>query len=404
MPRRTSLLAALAVVGGLVAGGSPAIGASAAREIQVPDHATLKIAGRGYGHGHGLSQYGAEGAARQGLSAGQIVAFYYPHTHGGRAGGSVRVLISADTDDNTTVLARSGLKVHDLGDRSTTPVPTKGAAATASRWRLSAGRSGRTKVSFRTGGSWHVWRTLVGDGEFRAGKPITLVVGSHRVTYRGSLQSRTPAGGAVTRRITVNRVPLEAYVQGVIPQEMPASWHQAALRAQAIAARTYAAFEARNSTNPLYNLCDTSACQVYGGMSAEFPTTNQATAKTAGRIRTYQGAPAFTQFSSSNGGWTAAGSEPYLVAEPDPYDGWSGNPNHTWTTKVKATSIEKAFPALGKLRSISVTQRDGHGQWHGRVEKMKLVGSKGTLTPTGDDFRTALGLRSTWFNISVAST
>jgi stage II sporulation protein D len=222
------------------------------------------------------------------------------------------------------------------------------------------------------------------------------------VTYRGDLQSRTPRGGPAWRRITVNKVSLDAYVQGVIPGEMPALWHQAALRAQAIAARSYAAYEARHSTNPRYNLCDTSLCQVYGGKSAEYPTSNRAVAKTAGQVRTYHGSPAFTQFSSSNGGWTAAGSQPYLVAEKDPYDGWPGNPNHTWSTTVTSADIEQAWPALGNLQSISVTRRDGHGKWNGRVLEMKLVGSQGSVTPSGDAFRSALGLRSTWFDLALA--
>ena len=71
----------------------------------------------------------------------------------------------------------------------------------------------------------------------------------------------------------------------------------------------------------------------------------------------------------------SAGSAPYLVAKPDPYDGWSGNPNHTWSTKVTDTRIENAFPRLGNLRRIVVVRRDGNGQWNGRVESMRLVGA-----------------------------
>jgi stage II sporulation protein D len=405
MPRRTPSIAA--VTGVLTAaaltlgGASVAQGAGAAPSVRVPDHATLTVSGRGFGHGHGMSQYGAQGAARQGLSAKQIVAFYYPHTRAGHAGGKVKVLISADTDNNTTVLTAPRLTVADLGNGSTHRVPTAGAVGKATRWRLSPAAGGRTTVAYRTG-AWHTWRTLAGDGAFRASRPLTLVVGSGHVTYRGILQSRTPLNGPAARRITVNKVSLEAYVQGVIPREMPALWLPAALRAQAIAARTYASFEARSSTNPLVNLCDTSACQVYGGKSAEFSTTNQATAKTAGLIRTFHGAPAFTQFSASNGGWMAKGSQPYLVAKKDTFDPWSGNPYRSWTTKVTAAAIEKAFPSIGNLTNISVTTRDGHGVLGGRVLAMRLVGSTGTVTPTGDAFRGALGLRSTWFALAVA--
>jgi SpoIID/LytB domain protein len=387
----------------LVLGGAPAYAAHgvahSVERVRVPDHATLTIAGHGYGLGHGLSQYGAEGAARKGLSAQRIVRFYYPHTKAGQVGGKVKVLITADTDDNTTVINRAGLRVRDLRSGRTRALPTHHAAGKASRWRLAPAHGGRTKVSYRNHG-WHLWRRLSGDAEFRAGGPITLVVGGSRVSYRGRLQSRTPVGAPASHRVTVNKVSLEAYVQGVVPREMPALWHQAALRAQAIAARTYAAFEARSSTNPRWNLCDTSACQVYGGRSAEYPTSNTAVAKTAHQVRMFHGKPAFTQFSSSNGGWTATGGKPYLPAQKDPYDGWSGNPNHSWTTKVSAGRVERAWPALGNLTSISIDQRDGHGQWHGRVLAMTLHGSKGSVRISGDSFRGTLGLRSTWFDIS----
>jgi stage II sporulation protein D len=402
--RRTSSTAVTGVLtaAALTLGGAcVAHGAVGAPALRVPDRATLKIDGHGFGHGHGLSQYGAQGAARQGLSAQQIVRFYYPHTRAGTAKGPVRVHITGDTDNNTTVAARAGLKVRSLGTGTTTAVPTRGPASKATRWRLSAGAAGTTKVSYLTG-AWHAWKKLDGDGEFRAPGSLRLVLPSSVVTYRGTLQLRSLPGSPARQRVTVNRVALDDYVRGVIPREMPALWDQAALRAQAIAARSYAAFEVADSTNRVYQLCDTSTCQVYGGRSAEFASTNQATTATAGQIRTFHGAPAFTQFSSSNGGQLAAGSQPYLVAKKDPYDGWPGNPNHTWTTQVTARAVEKAFPSIGNLQSITVTQRDGLGQWHGRVISMKLVGSTGTLTPSGDTFRSALGLRSTWFTVALA--
>ncbi len=396
---RIVLTSLLTLASFALVGADPA-GAATAGGLQVPDHATLTITGHGYGHGHGLSQYGAEGAARKGLSTRQILAFYYPHTRLGTTTDVVRVHLTADTDNNTTVVSAPGLKVHDLGSGTTYAVPTTGAAAKATRWRFSAASGGGTRVSYRTG-SWHLWRTLSGDGEFRDHQPLKLVAGSKVVAYRGSLQSRTPTSGSARHRITVNRVSLEAYVQGVVPNEMPALWHPAALRAQAIAARTYAAYEVAHSTDRVYQLCDSSACQVYGGMSSEYPSTNEAVAKTAGQVRTYHGSPAFTQFSASDGGWTSDGGQPYLIAQKDPYDGWSGNAVHTWSVKISSRAIERKWPSLGNLTSIAVDQRDGHGQWGGRVETLTLGGSKHDVTMTGDTFRLTLGLRSTWFDITT---
>ena len=398
----TALAAALATGAALAAGLGCASAATKAPTLTIPPGATIAVAGRGFGHGHGLSQYGAQGAARQGRTAMQIVHFYYPHTRSGTAKNVVRVHITADTDNNTTVVARSGLKVRDLGTGTTTPVPTTGAVSKASRWRLSAGPRGTTKVSYLTG-AWHVWKKLHGDGELRASGALRLVLPSSVVTYRGTLQSRSLPATPARHRVTVNRVALDDYVRGVIPREMPASWLPAALRAQAIAARTYAAFEVADSTNRVYQLCDTSACQVYGGRSAEFPSTNQATHATAGQIRTFHGAPAFTQFSASNGGWMSDGGKPYLVAKKDPFDPWSGNPYRSWTTKVTSAAIEKAWPSLGNLTGITIGTRDGNGRWGGRVVKMTLHGSATANLPVaGDDFRSRLGLRSTWFNLSIA--
>jgi stage II sporulation protein D len=398
----TALAAALTTGAALAVGLGHASAATKAPTLTIPPGATITVAGRGFGHGHGLSQYGAQGAARQGQTAMQIVHFYYPHTRSGTARNVFWVQITAPTDNNTTVVARPGLKVRDLGTGTTTPVPTTGPVSKASRWRLSAGPRGTTKVSYLTG-AWHVWKNLHGDGELRAAGALRLVLPSSVVTYRGTLQSRSLPATPSRHRVTVNRVALDDYVRGVIPREMPASWLPVALRAQAIAARTYAAFEVADSTNRVYQLCDTSACQVYGGKSAEFPSTNQATTATAGQIRTFHGVPAFTQFSASNGGWMSDGGKPYLVAKKDPFDPWSGNPYRSWTTKVTSAAIEKAWPSLGNLTGITIGTRDGNGRWGGRVVKMTLPGSATANLPvTGDDFRSRLGLRSTCFNLSIA--
>ena len=378
-------------------GGAPA---TAAPGLVVPKGATIVVHGRGFGHGHGMSQYGAQGAAKQGMSTGQILGFYYPRTVGGHAGGKVRVLLTAGIGKATTVVARPGLRVRDLAQGTTTSVPTSGKPAAATRWRMSGDGSGGTQVAYLTG-AWHVWRTLKGDGEFRStGQPLTLVLGTARTTYRGTLRSMAPIS-RTTHRIIVNKVSLEGYVQGVVPREMPSSWRPAALRAQAVAARTYAAYEVGNSYDPRFNLCDSTSCQVYGGRSAEVASTNRATAATAGQVRTYDGQPAFTQFSASNGGWLAAGGHPYLVAKRDPYDTGAVDPYASWKTRVTARRIQQTWPALGRLRSIEVRARDGNGTWGGRIAKLTLHGTQADRRLTGEGFRSALALRSTWLSFTI---
>jgi SpoIID/LytB domain protein len=265
---------------------------------------------------------------------------------------------------------------------------------------MSGSGSGGTDISYRTD-TWHLWRTFRGDGEFRSSRaPLTLLLPGGRVTYRGTLRSLGPIN-KTTHRITVNKVSLEGYVKGVVPREMPASWRGAALRAQAVAARTYAAFEIRHPSDPRFNLCDSTSCQVYGGKSAEAASTNDATRATAGEVRTYRGAPAFTQFSASNGGWTADGARPYLPAQKDPYDSASVDPYASWRTEVTARKIQHTWPALGRLTAIEVTGRDGHGRWGGRITSLTLHGTDGDKDLSGEAFRSALGLRSTWLNFGI---
>ena len=165
------------------------------------------------------------------------------------------------------------------------------------------------------------------------------------------------------------------------------------MRAQAVAARTYAAYERDHTTGPL---CDTTSCQVYGGYDAEYPASNDAVQMTSHEVLLYQGAPAFTQFASSSGGWTSAGSVPYLSAKRDPYDGWAGNPVHSWSTRVSDALIESKWPGIGNLTRISVTRRDGNGEWGGRVGSVTLVGGQRRVVVSGDTLRAVLGLRSTW--------
>ena len=191
---------------------------------------------------------------------------------------------------------------------------------------------------------------------------------------------------------------MDSYVRGVIPSEMPTSWSMEALKAQAVAARTYGTWSRDDNADRWYQICDTSSCQVYRGMSAEDSRGNQAVDETRGQILTHRGAAAFTQFASSSGGWTSARqASPYLVAKADPYDNFSGNPVHDWPVKLKASRIRGAYPSIGKLNRLHVTRRDGHGQWGGRVVTVVLDGTKRNVTISGDTFRSRFGLKSSWF-------
>ncbi|MFC4784199.1 SpoIID/LytB domain-containing protein [Nocardioides sp. MAHUQ-72] len=388
--------AVLTVLAALGVASAAASAQAAGDSWRVPAKAKITVKGHGFGHGHGMSQYGAEGAAREGLSYEQIVDFYYDGTTWGTAKGRVNVLITSDTSDDVVVLARKGLGLRDRTTGKRTELPDNG----ATRWRIVPDGAG-SRVAYLTR-SWHLFATLKGEAQFAAdGRPITLVTPAGNRSYRGALRSAAPSTGSAARD-TVNRVRLDDYVKGVVPLEMPALWSPAAVRAQAVAARTYAAYERAHPHGSHYQICDTSSCQVYGGVAAEHPASNAAVDATRHRALTSGGEPAFTQFGASSGGWTSAGSVPYLPARKDPYDGWSGNPVHTWSVPLTDVDLERTWPALGNLTKVVVTDRDGNGDWGGRVRSVTLVGSDKRVTVSGDTFRAALGLRSTWLTFRVA--
>ena len=390
----------------LVAALLPFPGAAAGTE-RTGAQRLVVVHGHGFGHGIGMSQYGAEGAARAGRSYRQILRFYYPHTKRARAGGPLRVLLTADTTRDVTVHPTSRLRVRDLADGRTWRLPSR--ARHAQLWRIVPVRhhAARSSVQWRDGRGWHRWnlpgrRTVLrGDGQFAAKGPIRLVHPGGSVTrYRGILRSASPTPRSTTRD-TVNVVSLDQYVRGVLPAEMPPSWSVAALRAQAVAARTFAAWSRRGAGNRHWQVCDTSSCQVYGGIDAETARTNAAAARTAQRILTYRHRPALTMFSASSGGWTVSGGRPYLPARADRWDGWAGNGYHDWWSRTSVGSLESSYPSVGRLTSVRVTKRDGHGHWGGRALALVLRGSAGRVRLSGDDLRWTLGLPSTWFTVAL---
>ena len=172
--------------------------------------------------------------------------------------------------------------------------------------------------------------------------------------------------------MTVNVLPLEQYLRGVVPSEMrAATWPQHALRAQAVASRTYAVWRRAHALDRAYDICDTALCQVYGGATAEYPTSDKAVRATAREILTFRGSPAFAEYSASNGGYTVSGGRPYLPAKKDPYEGMSSD-YYGWTVTIAASELED-FYNLENLTQIRIAARDGNGRWGGRVTRLEVT-------------------------------
>lgn len=398
MPRLPLPAAAAVSVASLLLAAATALTVPGARAqdpaVVLPAGGSIAVTGHGFGHGHGLSQYGAQGAALAGLSAAQILSFYYPGTTTRAMGGRVSVGITNPTGV-TQVESRPGLVARPVS--GTGPSYTLSTLRPhAQRWRLQTTATG-AELDYQISPErpWRVIKRATGDLEFyAAGAPITLDLPSGPVAYRGTLRQ--------TAHQTVNLLTVDNYVRGVVAREMPASWSAAALQSQAVAARSYVAYVKAHPTGRPYQICDTTACQVYGGVAAETAATNAAVAATAGQVLAYAGTPAVTQYSSSDGGWTAAGSVPYQVAQADPYDGWAGNGQHTWTTTVTTASVAAAWPAVGTPTSVDVLTRDGNGDWGGRVLTVQIAGTAGSVTVSGAAFRSALNLKSDWFTVGAA--
>jgi stage II sporulation protein D len=358
------------------------------------------IRGAGWGHGWGMSQYGAYGAARKGLSWKQILAFYYPGTRLGKipSGTKIKVWITADNDNSLRVLPASGLAVRDTAGH-VYAVPT-GAKYTS--WRISRSGAGY-RLSYRSSSGRYVTKSTgltSGAWSFSTGSKIVKVVLPHGLVrpYRGSVALiKWGTGGR-----TINNVLLEDYVRGVVPAEMPTLWAANAVRAQAVAARSYAVRLQKFAGYSGYDICDTTACQVYGGMARETSGGNAAVKATAGTIVTYRGVVALTQFAPSNGGHTAQGDHPYLAAHPDPYDGVIKS--QAWTRTLSASSISRAWPSVGTVKQLQITSRDGAGAWGGRVMAITIIGTSRTTTVSGTTFQHMFGMRSSLYMVAGSKT
>jgi stage II sporulation protein D len=241
-------------------------------------------------------------------------------------------------------------------------------------------------------------KTLASPARFTRG-PAFLALGGR--AYRGTLVVRSSGG----RLSAVNHVRLEEYLYGVVPDEMPSSWAMEALKAQAVAARSYAVISRRGSG--VYDLFSDTRSQVYGGVASEETRSNAAIDATAGQVVLYDGRVAWTFFHSTSGGRTAsiedvwsASPIPYLVSVADPYDSLS--PHHNWGPfRYTAAGLARKLGSLapkGRLRDLVVARNPSL-----RAESVQASGSRGTRQFSGTTFQSRLGLRSSWFSISVLS-
>ena len=427
-----SRIAAFLCAASLIVGLMPAQLAQA-EEGQLPGG--VIIYGRGFGHGRGLSQYGAYGwATVHGWSWEQILDFYY-----GGATGNSRSNLEAPNQEMTTWLSAMNNRqtgvVSDSGTMRLLEDPDQGRRFTSMVAREKSGAqrvyqvwgSGERKclnesdspeaAGFTLIGEFNETASFVTNSSQDPGASALDTVGlceprsasANQVRYyRGIVRAMN---NTKNENRTINIARLDDYLRGVVPRESPASWGDTAggagmnaLRAQAVAARSYSVTENRYAG--LAKTCDTQDCQVYGGAALrtsvnasptvlESANTDRAVAETTGVvIRNPKGNVVRTEFSSSNGGRTAGGEFPALVDEGD----ISANSSlMIWTRAFSAAQIVAKYPQVGVLTSVTTTNDGLGGDFGGYTLDVTIAGTSGSVKVSGWAFRTAFGLPAPWF-------
>jgi SpoIID/LytB domain protein len=389
--------------------------------------------GKGFGHGVGMSQYGAQGyatgAAGPALTGEQIVAHYYPGTQltvvdsATNPRGPMRVLLSSPSSSGSASCGSPFMNTWLINVRSpggfsvaneaqgnalvgiASPNVTFQIAATAAG--VSVYDQGTNPPTLKYSGPGPV--TL---SPTDAQQPIT--VQEKGEFFRGKLQFKNDGGGGLR---VVNFVGYDDYVRGVIPKEMPLGWHLEAYKAQALAARSYGFTSAQPTRD--YDVRDDQSDQCYGGATVETTAGNAAVAATFGKVITYNGAAIRAYFSSSSGGYTVSvgcwnggtickASDPWLSSVPDPADLSvivpTPNKHASWTVTFSSGQIRNAIlnyrgVDIGTLLSTDVSNQAPGNVGH--VVSVRFSGSNASVDVPADLFlRTYLGLKSTMVRLS----
>ena len=449
MRRRVTIIVALAAAVGAGLALAPAGHAS------VP---VVQIDGRGFGHGVGMAQDGALAMGRAGATTNQILGSFYPGTGLGRASGAVRVGVLAPAAGPVVLSFPNGGDVRDAldGEQSTgfpVAVPPGGQVAvqfdgtryvvedtSGSRASAASQPSARLTVGAPSSPSTTAPKeattttaptapilppattsttgppssttttTAVPPSPTPAAVPAgassprplwavpanggTVTVVSRNRTYRGVLETLSAPGG--TRLI--NQVDVEIYLRGMGEVRNP-KWPPAALRAQAIAARTYAL----RAMGTAGELCDDQRCQVYLGAQAEYAAMNKAVSDTSRQVVVFGRGLASTVYSANGGGHSATrqegfgtdgGTYPYLRAAP-----YLTDDPAPWSVQVALSDVAARFGYRGTIGNVTVGQAGPSG----RALQVVLDGNAGARTVTGLSFAAGLGLRSSLFSVRVTT-
>ena len=420
----------------------------------ITDYGDVVVEGRGWGHGRGMGQYGSLGyAIDEGWTSGQILDHFYGNTTAETLDPQdIGVRLRAHDGDSTTVYVENAILVVGDQDGNWIELADQAVQITlegnVDRYSIAVGpdctgpftdagfhiespivrvRSAEYVVPATTTTTSTTTSTTTTTTEppvtttTVAPDPVLTVINTDDAALDVTLQACESSSSATWYRgemraaryegnqRTVNWLPVEQYLRGVVPREMPASWAEegegagiAALEVQSVAARSYSLAENRYT---YAKTCDTTACQVYEGResrgsgwqsSNEDTRSDSAIAATAGLVRMFGDEIARTEFSSSTGGHTITGVFPGV---PDDGDDVYNNPVARWSETLTLSDVLAAYNINDLYEAVVVT-RDGNGDDGGRVDELELRTRSGqVVTVSGYDFQWQFGMKSKWYNL-----
>ncbi len=423
------------------AAGCPAAGDGSSGIAAGSSDGDFVFSGRGFGHGIGLSQYGARGAARLGCTAADILTTYYSGVQVGQRpmpnsirvglvpnapagvngsgyiGSTSKVLTFRNVSQNAVPWLFDGT---DLRNLATQPGPAQPSGAT---WRieLKSNTSNGTAFYVVTQDGTEVWRSQAQSTA--PGKTLVAALDGQRrleVTEKGRsyLRGRLELFNSLSGMTLTAALPFEQYLYGLA--EMPSSWEPEALRSQAIVGRSYAAVAAQGSWrgNCRCDLFDSMYDQVYAGWSKESEGPDQVYGKrwvnavdtTLGTVIHVDGTIRTGNYASSHGGHSEdvsfvwGGSASHLRAVDDSrWEAASDNPLTTWTYRFTPDALGRTF-GVGTAMQVVLPNPKGTSGRIGDPRRdaggMTVIGTNGSVTVSGETVRSWLGLRSTLFTVT----
>ncbi|MDI3518015.1 MAG: stage sporulation protein [Caldanaerobacter sp.] len=344
----------------------------------------------GYGHGVGMTQFGAKGMAEQGFKYDEIIKYYYTGVDINKVDTSnvnVKVKISLDvTSQDIKITSSQPYNViYKVKDDSTGQIIEKQETFLP---------DSVTSINYLDG------NILIANSqspEIRTSVDMVKIVPTNDGVlfyvnkarpYEGEFRIYPNPNSIPSGLDLINVLPIEEYLRGVVPAEMSPSWPEEALKAQILAARTYALVRIKDEN--IFDVYDTTLSQVYKGISIADPKIDQLIESTKGEVVTYGGKLADTVYSASAGGYTVDSffawkkDVPYLKGKPDPYD-TSKYATYWWNVSISRSQIEKAYPQIGAVLNVEITKK-----MFDRPVEIKITGTKGIITVGNDDFRKAI--------------